>query len=87
MLYFNANAGAHLPLQPHMYPQMLSDPEDEDPFTSTSPQQDSSGEFVCTYVCECVCVCVRSFVFVLVYMCISAKHLSDSYNVVITGCV
>ena len=32
----------------HMSPQMLSDPEDEDPITSTSPQQDSSGEFVCT---------------------------------------
>ena len=50
MLYFNANAGdflnilehllplaemrSHLPLQPHTSPQMLSDPEDEDPFTT-----------------------------------------------------
>lgn len=57
MLYFNANAGdflnivehplppagmrSHLPPQPHTSPQMLSYPEDEDTFTSTSPQQDS----------------------------------------------
>ena len=56
MLYLNANAvdflnilehplplagmRSHLPPQLHMSPQMLSDPEDEDPFTSTSPQQD-----------------------------------------------
>ena len=52
----------------------LSDPEDEDPFTSTSPQQDSF-EFVCTYVCECVCVCV----------CIPAKHFADSFMLLSLG--
>ena len=67
MLYFNANAGdflnilehplpTNLPPQPQTSPQMLSDPEYEDPFIYTSPQQ-NSGEFVCTYVCECVCMC------------------------------
>ena len=62
---------SNLPPQQHMSPQMLSDPEDEDPYiTSTSPQQDSSGEFVCTYVCECVCVCVNTHLCVCVNVCV-----------------
>ena len=87
MLCFNANAGnfldileqplplagmrSHLPPQTHKVSTNLSDPEDEESFTSTSPQQDSSGEFVCMCVCACVCLCV----------CIPAEHFADTYNV------
>ena len=55
-----------------MSPQTQSDPEDEETFASTSPQQDSSGEFLCTCICACGSVCV--------YVCIPVNHFVKSYK-------